>query len=221
MLFMELERILPSDIENRSMEIIEDELGNTDWLSAKERIIVKRVIHTTADFDYAQNLKFSHNAVEHALQALKKGAIIVTDTNMAKSGINKSAINKLNCQVYCFMSDKDISSIAKEKGITRAIASIDKAVQLFQDESLIFAIGNAPTALIRIYELIQQRKIQPKLIIGTPVGFVNVIQSKKLIMQTDVPYIIADGRKGGSTVVASICNALLYQIYDRNTNKVL
>jgi precorrin-8X/cobalt-precorrin-8 methylmutase len=218
--FMELERILPADIEKRSMEIIESELGSTEWLSEKERIVVKRVIHTTADFDYAKTLKFSPNAIESALETLRGGAVIVTDTNMAKSGINKTAINKLGCQVCCYMADSDVSQVAKNKGITRAIASMDKAVELFKDKPLIFAIGNAPTALVRLYELIQQGAVRPKLVIGTPVGFVNVVQSKELIMQTDIPYIVAEGRKGGSTVVASICNALLYQVYDRSTDSV-
>lgn len=218
---MELENILPSDIENKSMAIIDSELGSTDWLSEKERMVVKRVIHTTADFDYSKNLKFSNGAVDIALQTLKNGAVIVTDTNMAKSGISKPAIQKLNCIVDCFMSDSDVSKMAKEKGITRAIASMNKAIELYSNVPLIFAIGNAPTALIRIYELIQQGRVLPKLIIGAPVGFVNVIQSKELIMQTKVPYIVADGRKGGSTVVASIINALLYQIYDRNTGELL
>lgn len=203
------------------MDIIDNELGSTEWLSERERIVVKRVIHTTADFDYSRNLKFSSGAVDIALKTLKDGAVIVTDTNMAKSGISKPATQKLHCNVDCYMSDSDVSKIAKEKGITRAIASMDKAIELYPNAPLIFAIGNAPTALIRIYELIQQGRVLPKLVIGAPVGFVNVIQSKELIMQTNVPYIVADGRKGGSTVVASIVNALLYQIYDRNTGEIL
>jgi len=214
---MEIEKILPAEIESRSMEIIESELGDISMFSSEEKLIVKRVIHTTADFNYSENLKFSHCAVERGLSALKSGAVIVTDTQMGKSGISKPATKYFGCEINCFMSDEDVAITAKEKGITRAIASIDKAVELFAGRPVIFAVGNAPTALIRLYELITAGIIKPALIIGAPVGFVNVIQSKELIMQTDIPYIVAAGRKGGSNVTAAICNALLYQIYDRNT----
>ena len=146
--------------------------------------------------------------MEKALAALKAGACIVTDTQMAKSGINKKALAKFGGEVYCFMSDEDVAQTARENGTTRATASMDKAAAL--EKPLIFAIGNAPTALVRLYELIEEKKIAPRLIIGVPVGFVNVVQSKELIMQTDVPYIVARGRKGGSNIAACICNALLY-----------
>ena len=145
-----------------------------------------------------------------AMEAIKNGACIVTDTQMAKSGINKRALARYGGEVYCFMSDEDVAKIAKENGSTRATASMDKAAGL--DKKLIFAIGNAPTALVRLYELIEEKKLDPKLIIGVPVGFVNVVQSKELIMHTDVPYIVARGRKGGSNIAACICNALLYMI---------
>ena len=164
----------------------------------------------SADFDYAKNLCFSENAVEKAIQAIKDGACIVTDTQMAKAGINKRALARYGGEVYCFMSDEDVAKIAKENGSTRATASMDKAAGL--DKKLIFAIGNAPTALVRLYELIEEKKLDPELIIGVPVGFVNVVQSKELIMHTEVPYIVARGRKGGSNIAACICNALLYMI---------
>ena len=203
---IQLEKVKPMDIEKRSFAIITEELGYE--LPEDKAPIIKRCIHTSADFDYAQNLMFSDDVVEKALKALKNGACIVTDTQMAKAGINKKALQKFGGEVYCFMSDEEVAEIARKNGTTRATASMDKAAAL--QKPLIFAIGNAPTALVRLYELIEDGKLQPELIIGVPVGFVNVVQSKELIMQADVPYIVAKGRKGGSNIAACICNALLY-----------
>lgn len=208
---VELENVLPRDIEKRSFEMITEELAGRE-LPADCEMIIKRCIHTSADFDYADNLYFSKDAAAKAIAAIKEGACIVTDTQMAKSGINKKALAKYGGEVYCFMSDEDVAAIAKENQSTRATASMDKAAGL--DKKLIFAIGNAPTALIRLYELIQEKKLKPELIIGVPVGFVNVVQSKELIMETEVPCIVARGRKGGSNIAACICNALLYMIDD-------
>lgn len=206
---IELENVKPMDIEKRSFEMITEELGDLSLIPGTE-LIVKRCIHTSADFDYAKNLCFSENAVEKALAAIKEGACIVTDTRMAQSGINKRVLSRYGGEAYCFISDEDVAAAAKEKGVTRASASMDKAASL--GKKLIFAIGNAPTALVRLYELIEEGKLDPELIIGVPVGFVNVVQSKELIMETDVPYIVARGRKGGSNIAACICNALLYMI---------
>lgn len=209
---VQLENVLPRDIEKRSFEIIGQELGRE--LDPEQELIIKRCIHTSADFDYADNLKFSENAVQKAMEAIKKGAVIVTDTQMAKSGINKRALARYGGEVLCFMSDEDVAAQAKANGTTRATACIDKAAKL--DRPVIFAIGNAPTALVRIYELIEDGKLNPELIIGVPVGFVNVVQSKELIMSLkNVPYIVAAGRKGGSNIAACIVNALLYKIDDR------
>ena len=205
----QLENVKPKEIETRSFEIITQELGDTKLVPGTE-LIVKRCIHTSADFDYAQNLCFSDGAVEKALAAVKNGACIVTDTQMAKAGINKKALAKYGGEVYCFMSDEDVAAAAKAQGSTRAAASMEKAAAM--GKPLIFAIGNAPTALIKLYELIQEKKISPYCIIGVPVGFVNVVQSKEMIMDTEVPYIVARGRKGGSNIAACICNALLYMI---------
>ncbi|NTU88909.1 MAG: precorrin-8X methylmutase [Actinobacteria bacterium] len=205
---IELEQVVPAEIEKRSFEIIESELRHA--LDPTLAPIIKRVIHTTADFDYADNLCFSEGVVEAALRAIQDGAYIVTDTNMVKAGINKKALAKYGGEVLCFMADEDVADAAKANGTTRAVASIDKACLL--DRPLIFAIGNAPTALIRLYESIQDGRIAPRLVIGVPVGFVNVVQSKELIMQADVAYIVARGRKGGSNVAAAICNALLYML---------
>lgn len=209
---IELENVKPMDIEKRSFEIITEELGDKKLLPGTE-LIVKRCIHTSADFDYTENLCFSENAVERAIEAIKNGACIVTDTQMAKSGINKRALSRYGGEVYCFMSDEDVAELAKKNGTTRATASMDKAASL--DKKLIFAIGNAPTALVRLYELMEEGKLSPELVIGVPVGFVNVVQSKELIMEADVPYIVARGRKGGSNIAACICNALLYMIDNR------
>ena len=205
----QIERLKPMEIEQRSFEIISQEAG--DAIPDDERaMIIKRVIHTSADFDYIQNLCFSENAVQIAQKALKNGAWIVTDTKMALSGINKKSLQLAGGEAHCFISDEDIAQEAKQQGTPRATVCVDKAARL--GRPLIYAVGNAPTALIRLYELIRQGTFRPELIIGVPVGFVNVVQSKELIMQTDVPYIVAKGRKGGSNVAAAICNALLYQL---------
>ncbi len=206
---VELENVLPREIEARSFEIITQELGDTPLIPGTE-LIVKRCIHTSADFDYAKNLRFSEGVVEKALKAIQNGASIVTDTQMARAGINKKALARYGGEVYCFMSDEDVARKAKENGTTRATASMDKAASL--GIPLIFAIGNAPTALVRLYELIEEKKLSPELIIGVPVGFVNVVASKELIMETETPYIVAAGRKGGSNIAACICNALLYML---------
>lgn len=206
---MNIEIVKPADIERRSMEIIEERLGDKKLLPDRADII-KRVIHTTADFEYADNLVFSENAVECALEALKNGAHIVTDTNMAYSGINKTVLHSLGGEAHCFMADADVAAAAKERGITRAMVSMEKACTI--EENVIFAIGNAPTALIKIDELVKAGRIKPSLIIGVPVGFVNVVESKELIIAGDIPYIVARGNKGGSGVAAAVCNALLYRL---------
>ena len=198
----------PMEIEKRSMEIIESALPA--GIPQENKAVVKRVIHCTADFDYAENLAFSKDAVKKALDALRSGCDIVTDTQMALSGINKAAAAKLGCTVHCFMSDPDVAEKAQERGCTRAVVSMEKAADL--KKPLIFAIGNAPTALLKIREMIDGGIIAPLLVIGVPVGFVNIIESKEAVMETDVPYIVAKGRKGGSNVAAAIVNALMYQI---------
>ncbi len=212
---IKLDNVLPKDIENRSMEIIESEIPSEflDKIDPLEKLVIKRAIHTSADFDYLENLKFSKDAIKKAIDAIKNGATIVTDTNMAKAGINKREIAKYGGEVLCFMADEDVANEAKLKGTTRATACIDKAAKL--DKPIILAIGNAPTALVRIYELVKEGILKPELVIGVPVGFVNVVESKELILKLDnTPYIVARGRKGGSNVAAAICNALLYMLRD-------
>ena len=206
-----IDHLLPEEIEKRSFEIITEELKKKGIsLPAEQEKITKRVIHTSADFDYADTLIYSKDAVAIAKELLKCGADIVTDTNMALAGINKKVLAKLGGQTHCFMVDEDVARLAKERGVTRAVASMEKARNI--EKPVIFAVGNAPTALIRLYEMIQEGNWHPAFVIGVPVGFVNVEVAKELIMETEVPYIVNRGRKGGSNVAAAICNALLYEL---------
>ncbi len=206
---MRLEAVLPAEIERRSFEIIAEELGER-VLDPIQAPVIKRVIHTTADLDYADTLTFTHQAVEAGLAAFRDGAPLVTDTNMAMAGVNKAALKRCGSTVHCFMADGDVAAAARERQTTRACASMEKAAKLGLNG--IYAIGNAPTALIRLYELIREGRVRPRLVIGVPVGFVNVVQAKELILTAEVPCIVARGRKGGSNVAAAICNSLLYMI---------
>ena len=204
---VELQRVAPAQIEARSMEIIRSEL--TEPLDPENEAVILRAIHTTADFDYAKNLCFSPEAVRRGVEALRAGADIVTDTTMAMSGINKRVLARFGGQVYNFIADPQVAAQAKERGVTRATVSMEKAASM--GKSMIYAIGNAPTALVSLYEQWQEGTLPaPALIIGVPVGFVNVVEAKELIMEMDCPWIVARGRKGGSNVAAAICNALLY-----------
>ena len=205
------EYVLPGEIEKRSFAIIEEELAAKGiQLDPVQAPVIKRCIHTSADFEYAENLCFSENALEAAWAAIRGGAWIVTDTQMARAGINKKLLAGFGGEAICFMSDEDVAAMAKAAGTTRAVASMQKAASL--DKPLIFAIGNAPTALIELDKLIREGRVTPKLVIGVPVGFVNVVEAKELIMSSGVPYIVARGRKGGSNIAAAICNALLYEL---------
>ena len=206
---MKIEQIRPEEIERRSFEIITDLLGEQQPPDETAHI-VKRVIHTTADLEYAETLYFSENAAQILSQALAEGAHIVTDTQMALSGINKKTLAAFGGQVHCFMADEDVTRQARERGVTRACVSMEKAATL--SVPLIFAIGNAPTALLRLDELVREGTVRPRLIIGVLVGFVNVVQSKERIMNAGVPCIVAKGRKGGSNVAAAIVNAGLYRL---------
>ncbi len=209
-----IEHLQPMEIEKKSFEIISQELAARNIvLPPEQELITKRVIHTSADFDYVDTLKYSENSVEKAKDLIASGADIVTDTNMALSGINKKMLEKFGGQVHCFMANETVAVLAKERKITRAAISMEFASKI--EKPVIFAIGNAPTALIRLYEMIQDGIYKPAFIIGVPVGFVNVEASKELIMETDVPFIINKGRKGGSNIAAAICNALIYSMVDR------
>ena len=206
-----IEHLLPEEIEKRSFEIITRELEERGiCLSREEEMITKRVIHTSADFDYAKTLTYSPNAVQTAKSLLKQGADIVTDTNMALAGINKKRLAQFGGRAHCFMAEEEIATEAKKRQLTRAAVSMEHGAKL--DKPVIFAIGNAPTALVSLYEMMQRQSFRPAFIIGVPVGFVNVEAAKELILNTDVPYIVNRGRKGGSNVAAAIVNALLYGI---------
>ncbi len=197
----------PEDIEKRSFEIIRREMRTNP--PPEQLPVMMRVIHTTADFEYEQSLRFSAGAMTAAREAIRQGAVFITDTNMALSGINKKALQQTGCSAVCYMAEEDVALEAARRGVTRAVVSMEKAAAV-QDRPLIFAIGNAPTALLRLADLISEGNVSPALVIGVPVGFVNVIESKEQIMKTAGEYIVAEGRKGGSTVAAAICNALLY-----------
>lgn len=207
----EIEIVLPEEIEKRSFQIIAQELTQRNiTLPAEQELVTKRVIHTSADFEYAETMCYSEHAVAIAKELIRAGADIVTDTNMALAGINKKVLASYGGEAQCFMADSDVAKLAKERKVTRATISMEKASQI--NKPVIFAVGNAPTALIELYKMIQEDQFQPAFIIGVPVGFVNVVQAKELILQTDIPYIVNRGRKGGSNVAAAICNAILYQL---------
>ena len=206
-----IEYVLPADIEKRSFEIISQELAEKNIvLPEEQRLVTMRALHTTADFDYAGTMRYSADAVSVAKNLLQSGADIVTDTNMAFTGINKKKLAQYGGQAHCFMADEDVAIEAKRRQVTRATVSMEKAMRI--DKPVIFAIGNAPTALISLHEIMQKTGKKPEFVIGVPVGFVNVEAAKELIMESDIPYIVNQGRKGGRNVSAAICNALLYQL---------
>lgn len=205
---MPLETINPQEIERRSFEIIEEILGGKR-LDSKNAHIIKRCIHTSADFDYAENLYFTEGVTDVIKAALLAGATIVTDTQMALAGINKRVLARFNCTVECFIADEDVAMQATERGITRSSVAVEKAARL--GKPVIFAVGNAPTALLRLDELMRAG-YAPIAIIAVPVGFVNVVEAKELIIKSSAPCIVARGRKGGSNIAAAIVNAILYDI---------
>ncbi len=208
---MNFENLKPAEIESRSFEIIRGELeAEGITLDEKTAPVTMRCIHTSADFDYAGTLSFSDGAVDKMKALIKNGAVIVTDTNMALAGINKKKLASFGGEALCFMADDDVAIEANKRGVTRAAVSMEKASKL--DRDTIFAIGNAPTALIRLYEMMQEKLFVPKFVIGVPVGFVNVVAAKELFLGGGVPYIINRGRKGGSNIAAAICNAVLYDM---------
>lgn len=213
-----IQHTLPADIERTSMQIIVEELAQQNLVPAPEyEAVVRRVIHATADFDYAHTLRFTPGAVRCGVAALKQGTPIVTDTNMALAGISKPSLAALDCTAQCFMADPEVAKEAKQEGTTRAVASMRRAAEICPNG--IFAVGNAPTALLALCDLMEQHVLRPALVIAVPVGFVNVVESKEKIFSAcrahNVPCIAAMGRKGGSTVAAAICNALLYTATER------
>lgn len=214
-----IECLLPSEIEKKSFEIISTELKKMNIkIPEEQKSITLRTIHTSADFDFAKTMYYSKNSIQIAKDLIKNGADIVCDTNMAKAGINKKILEKFGGTVHCFMADEDVAQKSKNLKITRASASMEKASKL--NKPIIFAIGNAPTALISLYEMFEKKIYKPEFIIAVPVGFVNVELAKNLILETEIPCIINRGRKGGSPIAATICNALLYMLEEESKNKI-
>lgn len=208
---MQIEYVKPQEIEKRSFEILSAELDRMGIVLPKEEeMITKRAIHTSADFEYAKTMTYSSHAVEIAKKLILQGADIVTDTNMALAGVNKTELAKYGGEAHCFMAQEQVAQLAKERGVTRATVSMEFAAAI--EKPVIFAIGNAPTALLQLYEMIQENRYRPAFIIGVPVGFVNVEAAKELILTTDIPCIVNRGRKGGSNIAAAICNAILYEL---------
>lgn len=199
----------PMGIENESMRIIGSEMKPHNF-DEKTLKIVKRVIHTTADFEYADLLEFHPDAINSGIEALRQGCDIYADTQMVMSGISSRTLKKLGSKVYNNVHDDDVYKRAKEEGITRSMAAIEKTKN--DKNTKIFAIGNAPTAIFKLIEMIKDKKIKPDLIVGVPVGFVGAAESKEALKELDIPYIVVNGRKGGSPVAATIINAIMYQI---------
>ncbi len=208
---MKPEIVKPEEIEKRSFEIIASELMEAGIrLDERYASVIKRCIHTSADFEYAATLTFSEDAVEEMRQLIRSGADIVTDTAMAMAGINKKKLASYGGRVHCFMADEDVAKEAGQRGVTRAAVSMERAAKLEKD--IVFAIGNAPTALIRLHEMMEEDIFTPRFVIGVPVGFVNVVYAKELFIGSEIPHIINRGRKGGSNIAAAICNAVLYSM---------
>lgn len=201
----------PMDIENKSMDIIDEVMGDTSF-TEEEMLIAKRMIHTTGDFEYRKIITFQSDFIAEAKKAIQSGTKIFTDTKMAYTGINKPALAKANCELKCFIDDERVFTMSKENGTTRSACAVDLAVEEGID---IFVIGNAPTALYRVLELVKEGKINPKFVVGVPVGFVGAAESKEYLREFDIPAISTVGNKGGSNVAASIINALLYMVVGR------
>lgn len=199
----------PNEIEKRSFEIITEELGDKIFPEDIGKV-VKRVIHTTADFQFADITIINNDAIDKAKSAILAGQNIYTDTKMALSGINKRKLAQFGGEVMNYVSDEDVAQKAKEEGITRSIVAMRKAVK--ENPDGIFVIGNAPTALFELIKQIEQGNAKPALVVGVPVGFVGAAESKEALLKLDVPYILTRGRKGGSNVAAAIINAILYMI---------
>ena len=203
----EFKHVKPADIEKESFRIIGEILEEKGITLDEEKApVIKRVIHTTADFSFVDTMGFTEGVIEKGIELIRHGATIITDTNMALSGINKRVVEKYGCQIKCYMADKEVGEIAKQRGVTRATVSMEKAMEI--DGPKIIAVGNAPTALIELYEIMKSTGKKPDLLIGVPVGFVNVEYSKDLYKDSGVDYIINFGRKGGSNIAAAIVNAL-------------
>lgn len=198
-------KVDPAEIESLSFKIIEEEAGEHGF-EPEKWAVVRRLIHTTADFDFIKQTRFHQKAIEAGISAIKTGATIVTDTHMARAGITKTHLAPFGCEVHCFINDSEVIAAAKTGNITRAAAAVSRAHDLL--EGGIAVIGNAPTALIELVRLFQKGEVQPALVVGMVVGFVNAAEAKELLMDSGLVYISVAGRKGGSAVAAATINAL-------------
>ncbi|MFO8083595.1 MAG: precorrin-8X methylmutase [Desulfobacterales bacterium] len=198
--------MLPSEIEHQSFAIIKAEAGNHGF-SSEKWTVVSRMIHTTADFDYINSVRFHDDAIASGIRALRSGENIVTDTHMAEAGIRKKDLQKFGGRVICLIDAPEVIESASRNKTTRALAAVDAATGMVNRG--IYVVGNAPTALLRLLELIRENKAMPSMIIGLPVGFVNAAESKEALINAPVPYITNVGRKGGSNVAAAVVNALI------------
>ena len=207
----------PMDIEKRSFEIITEELGEkAEKFTEEEKPVIKRVIHTTADFEYADLIEFKNDAIKSGMDALKSGCRIYCDTNMIVNGLSRKVLSEFGVTAYSLVGDSEVAKEAKERGVTRSIVGLEKALE--DEDTKIFLIGNAPTALYTLLEKVDSGKYdKPKLIVGAPVGFVGAAESKEELSKYDIPYIRIRGRKGGSTVSVAILHGILYQMYERES----
>ncbi len=197
----------PEDIESRSFSIIESEVPHPRGFEGAEWLVVRRMIHTSADFELLDLVRFHEEAVAAGVEALERGGLVVTDTEMARAGISTGRLETLGCRVACRMRDPAVAEQARSRGLTRASAAVDAALPDL--DGAVYAVGNAPTALLRLLDLIQQEACRPALVVGMPVGFVNAAESKDLLLrQARVPYITVQGRKGGSALAAAAVNQL-------------
>lgn len=202
---VEITKVEPSEIETLSFQIIEKEAGEHGW-GADEWGVVRRLIHATADFEFAEQTRFHPQAVEAGIAAIRKGAAIVADTRMAQAGITRKHLASFGSEVHCFIDHPEVMTTAEREGITRAAAAVSRAVELLHGG--VAVIGNAPTALIELVRLFEKAQVQPSLVVGMPVGFVNAAEAKELLMASGLVYISVAGRKGGSAVAAAAVNAL-------------
>ena len=205
---------VPHEITDRSFQIIQEEIDKIDpdyhFASPLQEAVIKRAIHTTADFDYLKNLKFTHNVLDRLKNTLMGQGVVYTDTTMALSGINKRRLDKLNVEYHCLIRDPRVIKMAHEKGITRSMAAVELAAQ--DTRPKIFIIGNAPTALCKIVEMVATGQLTATAVIGVPVGFVEAAESKQALYESAIPAIVALGRKGGSNLAAALLNAVMYNM---------
>ncbi|MCF6165858.1 Cobalt-precorrin-8x methylmutase [Furfurilactobacillus rossiae] len=205
---------IPNKITDKSFVMIQDEIDKIDpnyhFNNEVEEAIIKRAIHTTADFDYLHTLKFTHDVIAKIQHVLTHQGTIFTDTTMALAGINKRKLDQLGVHYHCYIADDETFKLAADQKITRSMAAIEMAAKV-QTEKL-FVIGNAPTALYKILEMVRERRLDPEAVIGVPVGFVEAAESKAALEESALPAIVAEGRKGGSNLAAALTNAILYQL---------